>query len=128
MPDHGFNPELIVHRLGELEEWRREMVSIVRGQQDAQSTIQTLVRERTVAERELRGAIERCFTTLEKVDGRVERVSNRVQVVEEGLPMLRMTSRWVIGGVLALVTGTAGIGALLVLVLRAMIFHNQVTP
>lgn len=97
----GLNGPLVLHRLSELEEWRREMTRVIASISETLTSIRILETEAISERKILRDVISHCTKSLEVVD-------TRVRVVEEGLPLLRMTSHWVVVGVMG-VLGLLGV-------------------
>lgn len=112
--------QLLTHRVGELEQWRDRMLAALDRLTESTHNLMLLERDSANDRKDARQALERCFKLADAIDG-------RVSGIEQALPMLKETSRWVRGGVLSVVAGTVGVGGLLVLVLRAVLEH-QVHP
>ncbi len=113
-----------MHRITELEAWRDRMMSALDKLSESHQALLLMERDSVNDRRESRAAIERCFKLADNIDGRNKLLDGRVRLIEEALPMLKLTSRWVQAGVLSIVAGTVGVGALLILVLRATFASN----
>ena len=97
----GLNVPLVLHRITELEEWRREMSAATKQLASNQESLRLLLAESAADRRSLHEVLDHSTRTLATVDG-------RVRTVEDSLPILKETSRWVMVGVIG-VAGLVGI-------------------
>lgn len=92
-------------------------------QVETQHQLMLLDKESQVERREFRAAIERCFGLAKGIDEKREHLAVRVENIEQALPMLKVTSRWVIGGVIAAASSAVASGGLLYLAWQAIILR-----
>lgn len=102
-----WNPALVNHRLKELEAARRDSTLAFAALSDALSSIKVMQAESHADRAALGGTIERAMTTMAGIETRTSAANvlleERVRKVEEGLPVFKVISKYVILGVAAAV-------------------------
>ena len=89
------NVELLHHRVGSLEDQQDEIKDVLK---ELTTAIHKLI---IIDERQVQAALamDRLSSSNEKLHERVDKIEDRVQVLETQQPMQKQTSQWVLEGV-----------------------------
>lgn len=97
-PTCPINAQVIEYRVGALEEAIRQISLAVKTIAENTSQIASL----ELLHAETQNALKRAFDEMKLIEGRREKVDERVQAIERDLPSLKESSRWIKSGVVVI--------------------------